>query len=235
MSSRPDLRLAWCSAKAARYACERWHYTRTLPAAGVKIGAWEDDRFIGVIAYGLGSGHSTRGDKYGFAKSHDIAELVRVALDGNRSTPVSRIVSISIRILKRHSPNLRMLISFADQTAQGHHGGIYQAMNWIYLGTSEYVAGFIVHGKATHRRSIGARGWKQSADWLRKHVDPNARPFSTVKHRYVYPLDDEARTWVEPLAKPYPKRASEVRPLTRPGSRGGATPTPTLQSEGAES
>ncbi len=205
-----SLRLDWCSHEAAKYACEHWHYSRKMPAGKTnKIGVWENEKYVGALIYGLGSGNATRGEKYGLAKTHEIAELQRVALN-THNTPTSRILAISIRLISKTNPNLKMLISFADQEAQNHHGGIYQATNWIYLGTVEGYGGFMIHGKAMHPRTVGAKGWKQSLPWLQQHIDPNASRIKAYKHRYVYPLNEQVRQRVQPLAMPYPKRASEV-------------------------
>lgn len=227
-SSLPDLRLDWADAKAARYACERWHYTGSLPNAGVKIGVWEGGVFAGVILFGIGAGNSTNGQKYGLARGNDVAELVRVALRPGHRHPVSRCVAIAIRMLRRQSPNLRLLISFAD-AEQGHHGGIYQAGNWIYAGTTDAERAWFIRGKRKHQRTIHSNGWVQNLEWLRANVDPNARYERTpAKHRYLMPLDDEIRERIAPLAQPYPKRPTNVS-AEHPSVDGGETPTRTLQ------
>ena len=204
-----NLRLDWCSHEAAKYACEHWHYSRKIPKSKLnKIGVWENNKFIGAVIYGVGSGNSTRGEKYGLAKTHEVAELQRVALTTHK-TPTSKIVSVSIRMIRKANPNLQMLISFADEAEQNHHGGIYQATNWIYLGTVKGYGGFRIHGQSMHPRVVGLKGWKQSLPWLQQHIDPNASRIKALKHRYVYPLNNEVRQRVQPLAMPYPKRASE--------------------------
>jgi hypothetical protein len=171
----------------------------------VRIGVWEDGKFVGAVLFGVGAGHSTSGDKYGLKRTHEVAELVRVALRAHRA-PVSKIVSIALKMLKRQSPGIRLVVSFADEHAQGHVGGIYQAGNWVYAGTFEGDGGFLIRGKAMHSRSVHAHGWKQAVPWLRAHVDPCCAKLTTLKHRYLYPLDDEMRERIAPLAQPYPKR-----------------------------
>src|SRR4051812_47005478 len=113
-SHRPELRLDWATGAAAKFACERWHYTGSLPNAGVRIGVWEGGVFAGVILFGIGAGRSTDGSRYGLRRANEVAELVRVALKPGHVHPVSRCVSIAVRMLRRQSPNLRLLISFAD-------------------------------------------------------------------------------------------------------------------------
>lgn len=225
-SYRPvDLKLDWATGTAARVACERWHYTGKMPNSGVKIGVWEDGHFAGVILFGVGAGAATNGEKYGLRRAHDVAELQRVALKPGHKTPVSRCVAIAIRMLRRQSPNLRLLISFAD-TGQGHHGGIYQAGNWIYAGLTESDRAYVVHGRPRHAKTIHSRGWKQTEEWLRAHVDPNATiETQPPKHRYLLPLDDEMRKVIAPLAKPYPKRAKEPA-AGNPSARGRCNSDP---------
>ena len=129
-----------------------------------------------------------------------------------------------------------MVVSFAD-TTQGHHGGIYQAGNWLFVGTQEYHAykinGEIVHPRTCyHRWGVGG----QSVPWLREHIDPHAeRIRNGQKHKYVMPLDPAMREQIEPLRKPYPKRAGSVDSDTSAdqAGEGGATPTPALQTEEA--
>jgi hypothetical protein len=216
MSSRPSLRLDWASGLAAKLACERWHYTRSMPSAGVRIGVWENGSFIGAILFGIGAGRSTDGRKYGLARANEVAELVRVALKPGHQTPVSRCVAIAIRMLRKQSPDLRLLISFAD-TQQGHHGGIYQAGNWIYAGLTTGNRTYVVRGQRKHPKTVHSLGWKQNEAWLRLNVDPNARcELTPGKHRYLMPLDDEMRKVVAPLARPYPTRAKGNSRLVPP-------------------
>lgn len=130
MSSSP-LKLDWCSYEAARTACLRWHYSRSTPTAKtVKIGVWERGVFKGAIIYGLGSNQHL-GTAFGLTM-FQACELCRVALD-RHDTPVSRIVAISLKMLKKQSPGVRLVVSYAD-CDQDHHGGIYAAGNWVYVG-----------------------------------------------------------------------------------------------------
>jgi hypothetical protein len=221
--AKADLRVDWATHEAAKYAVENWHYSQRMPKSKLlKVGVWESGRFVGVVIYGVGGGNSTRGDKYGLDPAGEVAELVRVALRDHQ-TPVSRIIAISIAFLRRHCPNLRLVVSFAD-TAQGHHGGIYQAGNWIYTGLTEGDHEFHVKGEILHPRTIHLRGWRQVESWLRQNVDPQARLVKTPgKHRYLMPLDAEMRERILPLSKPYPKRAKQAISGDQSPERQGST------------
>lgn len=50
-----DLKIDWATYAAAKYACENWHYSKSIPKSKlVKIGAWEDGSFIGVVIFLMG-------------------------------------------------------------------------------------------------------------------------------------------------------------------------------------
>ena len=227
-----NLRLAWCNHKAARWACERWHYSGTMPAGKrAEIGVWEDEKFIGAIILTSGSGSSADGQRFGLAKHFEMAELQRVALT-NHATQVSRLLSIAIKIFRKQSPGIKLIISFAD-TRQGHHGGIYQANGWIYTGLSS--PGLEWHhpdGRIFHDRVISPSGWVSHYGKIKK----NPAPFDLLKkvktpgkHIYLLPLDPAVRLRIEARAKPYPKRPKDSsEPPVHHTGEGGAAPTRTL-------
>ena len=200
--TKPTLKLDWCSHEAALYAVMHWHYSRTMPIGKmVKIGVWENWEFIGAVLFARGNS-PTLGQRYGACMT-EVCELVRVALKAHLA-PVSRIVSIALRFLQKQSPGLRLVVSFADP-AHDHHGGIYQAGNWIYCGVSSPEFQFFHNGEWKHRREITSGAFGNSpkvldrGKSLPKHLTPG-------KHRYLMPLDDAMRLQLAPLAKPYPKR-----------------------------
>jgi hypothetical protein len=224
------LKLDWCSHAAAKYAVEHWHYSRRMPKSKLaKIGVWEAGRFVGAVIFGVGATPEI-GKPYRLRQT-EVCELVRVALAQHQAA-VSRILSVATRMLARSMPGLRLIVSFAD-TSQGHHGGIYQAAGWIYVGSEEYHA-YRVRGEVVHPRTLydryGVGG--QSIPWLHTHIDPHAERIANgVKHKYVLSLDDAMRAQIEPLRKPYPKRAGSTVASAPPvqGGEGGAEPTPALQ------
>jgi len=223
------LKIDWATHEAAKYAVENWHYSTTLPVGKMaKVGAWEDGKFIGVVIFAWGM-NKDLGSRYGL-KLGQCAELVRVALTKHRSE-VSKILAIATRFLKRQSPGLRLLVSFADPS-EGHHGGIYQANGWQYAGTSPSSVEWILNGKRLNRRAYTGQqfgGGKASIAGIPKGA---IKRKVQGKHRYLMPLDAEMKKQILPLARPYPKRASSADSGTSgfQPEGGGATPTDALQS-----
>jgi hypothetical protein len=199
-----DLRLAGCRRKDAEFACQRWHYSRKLPAGKlVTIGVWEDGKPIGAVVFGRGA-NCNIGSRFGL-KQTEAVELVRVALKAHRS-PVSRIVAIALRLLRKQSPGLRLVVSYADPQ-QGHVGGIYQAGGWLYLGPSQAQRELVINGADVHKRSAGSRWGTASPERLRALTGlPVEYGPKLWKHTYLMPLDDAMRAAVAPLRQPYPKR-----------------------------
>jgi hypothetical protein len=230
--SKVDLRLDWVGHDAAKFAVEHWHYSRSMPTPPViKIGVWEDGKFIGCVLFSRGATNNL-GKPYGL-KNTEVCELTRVALTSHR-TAVSRILAIAIRMLSQKEHGLRLIVSFAD-TEQNHHGGIYQASNWLYAGMTDGYDKFRDKGgRVWHPRQVSATGYKrQYGDYRRvPKISECERVPVGGKYRYLYPLDDDMRRQIEPLRKPYPKRLPANEAIQdAPGDQsgmGGASPTRSL-------
>ena len=196
--SRPELHIAPCSYEAAKFAVEHWHYSGSMPAGKrVSFGVWEGGEYRGVVLFGRGANRNI-GTPYDLA-SDEVCELTRIAMR-EHYWPVTKIGSIAIRLLCKHCSGLRLIVSYADPS-QGHHGGIYQGMNWLYVGTSigtamiKMPSGNVVHKKTFRSRYGHNQALEMGCEWVQ----------GPEKLKYLYPLDDEMRAQIEPLAKPYPK------------------------------
>lgn len=222
------LKLDWVAHDAARFACKHWHYSRSVPAGKlVKVGAWEEGRFIGVVLFGRG-GNNRMSSAYKL-RQDEACELVRVALT-DHAAPVSRIVAVAVRFLRKQSEGLRLIVSYADPK-QGHHGGIYQAGNWIYAGQSQAQRELVIDGVFTHKRSAHSRYGTASPEKIAAMSGAKVE-WAPVewKHIYLMPLDADMRKQVTALAKPYPRRAKE-QDAGHPPALGGVTPTRALHNE----
>lgn len=232
----PALRLDWATPQATR-AAMRWHYSQSMPMPPYNaVGAWEVGRFIGVVIFARGANRNLM-KAYGIGQ-HEGCELVRVALT-RHETPVTRIVAIAIRMLRKTAPGLRLIVSFADP-AHGHHGGIYQGGGWVYAGETGAATGYrSPDGKVWHSRMVSTDGsqivYGKRISVLRH--DQCERVEMPPKHRYLMPLDERMREQVEHLRKPAPKRLPRAleggTPIESPATVsldgvGGSTPTRAL-------
>jgi len=200
------LRLDFCDRKAANFAVRAWHYSRKLPAGRlVCVGVWEDGIFVGVVVFGRGAS-SEIGSPFGLRQS-EVCELVRVAL-GSHQAQTSKIVALAVRLLRRQSPGLRLIVSYSDPE-HSHVGILYQAMNWQFIGTTNRESLIRLNGRLCHPRTVASRHRTRSIDWLRQHVAVDAGHVRTApKFRYALPLDDAMRLQLQPRVRPYPKATS---------------------------
>ena len=214
-----DLLVASCSSDAAKFAVMNWHYSKTMPVGkAYKAGVWENGAFVGAVLYGWGANHNL-GKPYDLDMT-ECVELVRVAMRSHDSF-VSQVVARSIRLLKRDNPSLRLIVSFADPY-HDHHGGIYQAGNWVYAGQSHPKTEYMLNGVILNRRAYTGDNFGSPKMKLPKGAKPLEVP---GKHRYLYPLDKAMRRKIEPLSLPYPRGSSlKGETLTVPVRGSGSIP-----------
>lgn len=226
-STMTKLKLAECGYDAIKYSCMNYHYSKTIPTGKlVGVGVWEDDKFIGCVVFGRGVGNAAI-EQFGIPVTEG-AELVRVALRAHK-TPVTKIVSIAIKILKKHSPGLKILVSYAD-TRQGHLGIIYQAGNWYYTGKAKTTPDYLYKGKYFHVISMNKMIKRGKFD--RAFVNSLPTRSGGERLRYVYVIDSSMRQLIEGLSKPYPKRDEhESNASGFQSEEGGAVPTISHQKE----
>jgi hypothetical protein len=179
-----DLKIDWCSVEASKKACELWHYADSFPSGKTaKFGVWEDNKFVGTVIFGSGANKNMSSSIE--LQTTEVCELVRVAL-AKHKTPVSRILSICMKMIVKKYPGLKAIVSYADPNA-GHHGGIYQAGNWIYFGKTAPVdyyrspTGQIFHWRKVRLMTAAGKGKN-----LTKFYLPG-------KHKYVMPLNHQLR------------------------------------------
>jgi len=230
------MRLERASFKAIKFACLNFHYAKSVPVSQLAFSVFNDSKeWCGVIIYSTGANPNI-GNAFRLPQGGCI-ELVRVALNGKQDS-TSKAVSISLLLLKKICPLVRLCISYAD-IDQSHTGIIYQASNWVYIGAidvdSKKNFSFLVNGKKTHRRTINSGNEIQNIEWVRKNLDRSAEIiYHKGKHKYIYPLEKSLIPLCKQLSKPYPKKeqnaqqAKETKQPATSGKEGGSSPTVAL-------
>lgn len=236
MSSLSDLVVAPVSHQAVAFACKHWHYSHSIPVAPrVEIGVWEGGTFAGVVVFSRGANRNV-GRTYGVPIGQ-FAELTRIAMREHHA-PVSAVISRAVKYLKRTNPELRLLISYADPE-QGHHGGVYQAAGWTYVGTGAPTQMWVdSSGRRWHNREVSASGlqliYGKAVPVLRQ--DQCQRVTVPGKHKYLLGLDRAMRRQVSSLAQPYPSRGGGLdgKPSVVPSEDAGSTPAHRSEPVGAQ-
>ena len=192
-----SLYIDYCSHKVATYSVLRWHYSRRMPKSKlVKFGVWEYGTFKGSVIYGLGA--NPKSGAFLNISNFECPELVRVALDKHDNN-VSKIVSFTLKKIKKDFPKLKAIVSYADPE-KGHKGKIYQAMNWSYIGKTASSRIYLEHGKEIHSKTISDR-----VRFNKLPKDHNLE-FKVVKgkYKYVYLFDKSLQNRLDKMKKPFP-------------------------------
>lgn len=211
------MRLTIANKDAIKYACLKFHYAKTVPVNTLGYNVYNDkDEWCGVILYGTGANNNI-GKQFNLVQGA-VFELVRVALNGKQEC-TSQAIAMSLKRLKKDCPLCRLVVSYAD-CDQNHLGTIYQATNWIYVGTNlenSIDSSWIINGKRYHGRIIsdwvrahgGLKGLTRE-QFLKKYYDPEAKAYITKgKRKYLMPLDKKMRKFIEPMKQPYPKNSED--------------------------
>ena len=133
--SAKDIVLKPISAQVANEFVKRVHYSgKVVPNSQIHIGIYYFGKLEGVMQYGpclakkqmLGLIDGTKWDSF--------IELNRMAFtDALPKNSESRAIAISLKILKKHLPQLEWVISFADGSQCGD-GTIYRASGFLLTG-----------------------------------------------------------------------------------------------------
>lgn len=194
--------VAPCDYNASKYACENYHYSKSMPAGRIiGYGVWQDNEYYGAILFGLGSCYRI-GKPFGL-KQGEICELVRIALKPHRFF-VSFVLMKAIKQLSEHSKKLKIIVSYAD-TRQGHLGKIYQATNWIYLGIIKNTGKkeYYYNGKWIHSRTYQKSKFYKSLKNIPYRI-------ASDKYKYAYPLDKNIKKNLIKNKKEYPKKNEAI-------------------------
>lgn len=177
--------------------CQEWllckHYARRSPTISYAFGLFDAGVLVGVMTIGKPASPAPCIGVCGPQNADLVFELNRLVVnDGLPKNSLSFFVGRSLRLIN----DTMILLSYAD-TAQGHHGYIYQATNWIYTGATKERTDPQMDGKhARHQRGI----------------DLSVRDVRSSKHRYVYFLGKRSKELRGALRWPvcaYPKGANQ--------------------------
>jgi len=182
-----DLHVSKITIKTALTVLQAHHYLGGVSVSAQCYGAYKNNVLLGVICFGTPVSENVRSMMFGVEYKQHVIELSRLCLIPECEIPASKIVSAAIRALEADRKSagqsqIHCIISFAD-THQGHHGGVYQAMSWMYVGSTKNTRNIYTdntgrirssrqNGKEVTAVDAGKLGWSL----VRR---------STTKHRYI--------------------------------------------------
>ncbi len=226
----------------------RVHYSgKVVRNSQIHIGVFYQGALHGALQFGPSLDKRKIQGLVADTKWHEFIELNRLAFDDvlPRNSE-SRALSISFKILRKHAPQLRWIISFADAVQCGD-GTIYRASGFVLTGVREgeellrLPDGQVSHRIALHTNSklVAAMGGKMaSVPKMAEFLDAVVLPGFMI--RYIYFLDPSYRQRLTVPELPYSaiddagaRMYRGVRPAdgSTEGDQlpvGGSTPTRTL-------
>jgi hypothetical protein len=186
------------------------HYSgKVVNNSTLHFGVFLDGKLHGVMSYGPSLDKSKIIGLVEGTGWNEFLELNRMAFDSvlPRNSE-SRAISMSLKLIKKHAPQVKWVVSFADACSCGD-GTIYRASNFVLTGIKENLNlavlpdGTKIHkmtlasNPVTPRKELGGRtffditGGKYS--FLEYVAAANATVLPGFQLRYMYFIDRSAR------------------------------------------
>jgi len=135
LGSAKDIMLRPIDSRTANDLVRRVHYSgKVVNNSQIHIGVFWQGKLEGALQFGPSLDKRKLQGLVRGTKWNEFIELNRLALaEVLPKNTESRALAVSFRILRKHAPHLKWIISFADATQSGH-GIIYQATGFVLTG-----------------------------------------------------------------------------------------------------
>lgn len=262
--SAKDIVLRPIPAADARRIVEREHYSGKVDTRSVlHIGVFYGGALEGAMQFGPPIDKRKMLPLVDGSEWQHLVELNRMAFSERLPrNSESRALSVALRLLRKHAPQVKWVISFADATRCGD-GTIYRASGFLLtqikenrsmwrLPNGEVIAALVLSpsfspnaGSASLKARLGVRGGETASAYLAR---VGAECLPGYQFRYVYFQDPAWRSRLTVPVIPYDQIPASARmyrgekmcgsakatPSDQPGA-GGASPTlPLLPPEVAD-
>ena len=151
-----DVELKVIPSKIAIPFIKKHHYSgKVVNNSSLHFGAFLDGKLHGVMSYGPPLDKRKILGLVPDTGWNEMLELNRMAFDDvlPRNSE-SRCISLSIKLLKKHAPQIKWIVSFADGTQCGD-GTIYRASNFVLTAIKEnYNLVELSNGEKIHKMTL---------------------------------------------------------------------------------
>ena len=148
-------------------------------------------KLIGVVLYGNPVGFRVIKSICEYLTDTDVLELKRLWIeDGYGKNIESYCIAQTLKMLKKDSPQTKVVISYADPVAN-HKGIIYRASNWLYQGNEIGMAdAYMYRYPGTDNwlsdREIGEQLGTNGLKGVLDKIPDMEYKKKLRKHRYIY-------------------------------------------------
>lgn len=215
-----DVELRVIPSKIAIAFIRKHHYSgKVVNNSSLHFGAFLDGKLHGVMSYGPSLDKSKMLGLVEGTGWNEFIELNRMAFDDvlPRNSE-SRCIALSIKLIKKHAPQIKWIVSFADGTSCGD-GTIYRASNFVLTAIKEnYNLCQLPNGEKIHkmtlennptspRKELGGRSYYDVTGGkfdFKKYIEvTNAEILQGFQLRYIYFVDKKARKKLTVPELPY--------------------------------
>jgi len=218
MGKAKDIELRPIPAAQANELVKRVHYSgKVVQNSQLHIGVFYDGRLEGAMQFGPSlDKRKIQGLVTGTAW-HEFIELNRMAFsEALPRNSESRAIAVAMRLLRKHAPQVKWVVSFADGTQCGD-GTIYRASGFVLTGIRDNNQIWVADsGAAVSRAAMTAQGKKGASKQKREilsrvtvtkgqyiaetgaasmqpFIDAGYRPLHGFQLRYIYFIDPTYR------------------------------------------
>lgn len=225
MGKAKDIVLRPVTAGEANELVKRVHYSgKVVQNSQLHIGVFLGGRLEGAMQFGPSLDKRKIQGLVSGTQWHEFIELNRMAFsDALPRNSESRAIAVAFKLLRKHAPQLKWVVSFADATQCGD-GTIYRASGFVLTSIRPNGNSWILEdGTVLHKNSIeqhsfaGQRGkferiapefiqvtnGKQSAKAYLRAKNINFEVMDGFQLRYIYFLDPSYRARLTVPELPY--------------------------------
>lgn len=114
------------------------HYSQAFGKSSLTLGLYEigNPLLQGVITFGQPSGRLVAQSICEGCTEKCVFEFLRMCVLDDCKCPRTYFMSRAISILKQNFPQVKVLVTYADQT-EGHDGTVYKAGSWKLIGKTK--------------------------------------------------------------------------------------------------
>jgi len=175
-------------AKLANEFVKKHHYSgKVVPNSVLHFGAFLDNRLHGVLSYGPSINKKGTINLIEGTRWNEFIELNRMAFDNYLpKNSESRVIAITLKLIKKNAPHIKWVVSFADGTQCGD-GTIYRASGFFLVSIVDNTALRINPKTGAAMHVIQAHHLKLSSQFKKW------KPFAGKQLKYVYLIDKSCK------------------------------------------
>ena len=195
--SAKDIIVKPIAAKDARRLVKKIHYSGKVVANSVlHLGGFLNGRLEGVMQYGGSIDKRRMLNTVKDSKWNDFIELNRMAFSERLpKNSESRAIGVSIRLIKKHYPHIKWIVSFADGCQCGD-GAIYRASGFDLIGIKKNTSLLMTPSGEVVARKTFDNHVNGIINGLNKK---QCEPIEGYQLKYIYFID---KTYKEKLTVP---------------------------------